>query len=74
MIHTGVVVEHDCLVEEYVNLAPKVVLAGHVAVRKGATIYSNATVIPCIEVGAHSIVGAGAVVTKSGYRYCRDFS
>ena len=62
MIHAGVVVEHDNIVEDYVNLAPGVKLAGWVKVRKGATIFTGSSVIPCMEIGENSIVGAGSVV------------
>lgn len=34
-------------------------------VRKGASIGANATLLPGIEIGAESMVGAGAVVTRS---------
>src|SRR5207302_7537730 len=32
--------------------------------RRGARIGVNATLLPGVEVGAHALVGAGAVVTK----------
>ena len=34
-------------------------------IKKGASIGANATILPGIEIGEHSVVGAGAVVTKS---------
>jgi acetyltransferase-like isoleucine patch superfamily enzyme len=33
-------------------------------VKKGASIGSNATILPGITIGEHALVGAGAVVTK----------
>jgi sugar O-acyltransferase (sialic acid O-acetyltransferase NeuD family) len=62
MLHAGVVVEHENIIEDYVNLAPGVKLAGWVKVRKGATIFTGTSVIPCKEIGENSIVGAGSVV------------
>jgi len=35
-----------------------------VTVRKGASIGSNATVLPGVRIGEHAVVGAGAVVTR----------
>lgn len=35
-----------------------------IAVRKGASIGANATILPGIEIGEDAMVGAGAVVTK----------
>lgn len=64
MIHAQVDVEHDCIVEDFVNLAPGVKLAGWVIVKKGAVVYTNACVIPCLTIGSGSIVGAGSVVIK----------
>lgn len=34
-------------------------------IRSGASIGANATLLPGIEIGAHAMVGAGAVVTRS---------
>ena len=62
MIHAGVIVEHDCILKDFVNLAPRVTLTGHVKVGKGATVCTGAVVLPNVEVGEFSIVGAGGVV------------
>jgi sugar O-acyltransferase (sialic acid O-acetyltransferase NeuD family) len=64
MIHAGVVLEHDNVIEDCVNLAPGATLAGWVLVREGAYIYTNATVIPTRRIGKHAIVGAGALVLQ----------
>ncbi|MBY0518490.1 MAG: N-acetyltransferase [Bacteriovoracaceae bacterium] len=34
-------------------------------IRKGASIGANATILPGIEIGSNSLIGAGAVVTKN---------
>lgn len=34
-------------------------------IREGASIGANATLLPGIEIGAHAMIGAGAVVTRS---------
>lgn len=36
-----------------------------IIVRKGASIGANATILPGIEIGENSMIGAGAVVTKN---------
>lgn len=64
MIHSSVIVEHDNIIEDYVNLAPGVNLSGWVKIKKGAYVYTGASVIPKITIGANSIVGAGSVVLK----------
>ena len=64
MIHSGVIIEHNCLVEDYVNLSPGARLAGWVTVKKGAYVYTGASIIPRITIGKNSIVGAGSVVLE----------
>ena len=34
-------------------------------VRKGASVGANATILPGLEIGPHSLIGAGAVVTRT---------
>lgn len=65
MIHAGVVIEHDCVIEDFVNLAPHVTVAGHVKIGKCSTLYTAAVIVPTIEVGQYSTIGAGAVVLKN---------
>ena len=64
MVHAGVIVEHDCVVEDLANLAPGAVLCGWVTVQRGAYVYAGATVIPGRTIGAGAVVAAGAVVIE----------
>lgn len=64
MIHANVVVEHDNIIENYVNLAPGVNLAGWVTVKQGAIVYTGAVAIPKVTIGQGAVVGAGAVVLR----------
>lgn len=64
MLHAGTIVEHDCVVEDYANLAPRATLAGHVRVGIGAYVYTGASVLPQVRIGARARVGAGAVVLR----------
>lgn len=61
---TDVLIEHDCVVHDNVELAPRALLAGASEVETGAFVGLNATVFPKIVVGAHATVGGGAVVTR----------
>ena len=38
IINTGAIIDHDCVLGDHVNINPGAVLAGHVQVKKGATI------------------------------------
>jgi sugar O-acyltransferase (sialic acid O-acetyltransferase NeuD family) len=62
IINTGTNVDHDCVIEDYVHLAPGVVLCGCVSVGEGAFIGAGTVVIPGKKIGAWATVGAGSVV------------
>jgi sugar O-acyltransferase (sialic acid O-acetyltransferase NeuD family) len=57
-------VGHDGVVGAYATLSPGVRVSGNVRIDEGADIGTGATFIQGIAVGAWSIVGAGAVVTR----------
>ncbi len=64
IINTCASIDHECILEDGVEIAPGAVLAGLVHVETGAWVASGAVVLPRLRIGADSIVGAGAVVTK----------
>ena len=64
-VNTGAIVEHDCVVGDHSHVAPGAALGGGVAVGTFAFIGMKASVLPLVEIGAGSIVGAGSVVLKS---------
>jgi len=63
-------VGHDCIIEDFVNIAPGANISGNVYLSEGCFIGTNASILQgeSIEkkliIGRFSIVGAGAVVTK----------
>lgn len=57
-------VGHDCIIEDFVNVAPGCHLSGNVHLHQGADLGTGAVVIQGISVGKGAIVGAGAVVTQ----------
>lgn len=63
--NTGCSIDHDCAVEDYVHLAPGSRLAGGVHLGEGSFLGTKASAIPGVTVGEWSIVGAGAVVSRS---------
>jgi len=64
IVNTGSQIDHDCVIGDFVHLAPGVVLCGTVQVGEGAFVGASATVIPGKKIGAWAVVGAGAVVVK----------
>lgn len=58
----AVIVSHD---SSYHCIDPEIpILKGKVRIKKNAYIGTGAIILPGVTVGEHSIVGAGAVVTK----------
>ncbi|MBI1302663.1 MAG: acyl-ACP--UDP-N-acetylglucosamine O-acyltransferase [Phycisphaera sp.] len=64
LLMVGVHVAHDCRIADEVTIANAVLLAGHVHVGTGATIGGNAAFHHFVTVGAASLVGGLARVTK----------
>lgn len=63
ILNTACSIDHDCVVGDWVHIAPGARLAGGVQVDEGALVGIGAAVLPNIRIGAWSVVGAGAVVT-----------
>ncbi len=63
IINTGATVDHDCVIADYVHLAPGVHLAGGVQVGRGAFMGIGAIALPYKSIGQRAIVGAGGVVS-----------
>lgn len=57
-------VDHDCVLEDYVHVAPGAHLAGGVTVGEGTIIGVGASVIPGIRIGRDCKIGAGAVIIR----------
>lgn len=64
IVNNAATVDHDCVVGDYVHLAPGVHLAGKVTIEEGAFLGIGSAVIPNVAVGAWSIVGAGSAVVR----------
>lgn len=65
IIHSNADIEHDNVIEDYANIGPGVSFGGCVRVKKGAYVYTGASVIPGIIIGKNAVAGAGAVVIKN---------
>lgn len=62
IINTSASVDHDCVLGDFVHIAPNATLCGGIIVGEGTLIGSGATVIPNIKIGRWAVVAAGAVV------------
>jgi sugar O-acyltransferase (sialic acid O-acetyltransferase NeuD family) len=64
IVYYNVVITHDCIVGDFVELSPGATLLGNSKVGDFSRIGSNATILPGVIVGKNVTVGAGAVITK----------
>lgn len=64
IINTASVIEHECIIEDFVHISPNASLAGNILVKKGAHIGIGANIIQGVTIGENAIVGAGAVILK----------
>ena len=64
IINTKASVDHECVLDDGVELAPGATLCGIVHLGINAWVCTGATVLPRINIGADAIVGAGAVVIR----------
>ena len=55
-------VDHDCVLENYVSLAPGATIAGSVRIGMVTALGVGANVVHRRTIGAHTVVGSGALV------------
>ncbi len=65
IVNTGAILDHDCVINKFVHMSPGAMLAGNVVVEEGVHIGMGSSILPGVQIGAYSVVGAGAVVTKN---------
>jgi sugar O-acyltransferase (sialic acid O-acetyltransferase NeuD family) len=64
ILNTACTVDHHNQIGDHVHIAPGVHLGGEVEIDEGVLVGIGATVMPQRRIGAWSVIGAGAVVTK----------
>lgn len=64
IINTSASVDHDCVIEDFVHIAPNSTLCGNVQVGEGTLFGAGAVAIPGVKIGKNCTVGAGAVVVN----------
>jgi sugar O-acyltransferase (sialic acid O-acetyltransferase NeuD family) len=64
ILNTCASIDHHCVLEAGVHVAPGAHLAGNVHVGEGALVGVGSCAVPGVRIGAWSVVGAGAAVTR----------
>lgn len=65
ILNTHSVIEHECVIEDGVHIAPGAVLAGNVKVGKRSFIGANAVIKEGVTIGADVLVGAGSTIIRN---------
>ncbi|SMF75624.1 acetyltransferase [Pseudobacteriovorax antillogorgiicola] len=64
IVNTSSVIEHDVILEDYVNICPGVVTGGRVKIGSSSFIGPGCVLLGRVTIGCSSIIGGGAVVTR----------
>ena len=64
IINTGVTLDHDNIIEDYVHISPGAHLAGTVVVGRGTWICMGSSIVNNININSNCIIGAGSLVLK----------
>ncbi|MCE2708676.1 MAG: acetyltransferase [Bacteroidota bacterium] len=65
IFHTGAIIDHKVIVEDYVQVGAGSILNSDVVVEEGAFIGSGVTIVSGVRIGKGARVGAGSVVISS---------
>ena len=58
-------IAHDCIVGDFVFVGPNSYICGRCKLDDGVFIGASSTILPEADIGAWSVIGAGALVTES---------
>ncbi|WP_339903946.1 DapH/DapD/GlmU-related protein [uncultured Cyclobacterium sp.] len=64
IVNTAASVDHDCVVGDFVHIAPQATLCGGAEIGEGTLVGANSTVLPGVKVGKWCSIAAGAVISK----------
>lgn len=65
ILNLACTVGHDTVIEDYASFMPGVNISGEVNIREGVYVGTGAKIINQLDIGRFTIVGAGAVVSKT---------
>lgn len=65
ILNLSCTVGHDTIIKSYSSFMPSVNISGEVVIHEGVYVGTGAKIINQLEIGSYTVVGAGAVVSKS---------
>lgn len=65
IVNTGATLDHDCVVESFVHIAPGCHIAGIVKIGELSFIGIGCTVVQSVSIGKNCVLGAGSVVIRN---------
>jgi sugar O-acyltransferase (sialic acid O-acetyltransferase NeuD family) len=65
ILNLSCTVGHDTIIMDYCSFMPSVNISGEVKIEEGVFVGTGAKIINQVEIGRYSIIGAGAVVSKT---------
>jgi len=64
IINTGAIIDHDCIIGQFVHIAPGVKLSGEVSIQDNVHIGIGTSVIQSATIGENTVIGAGSVIVS----------
>lgn len=65
IVNTVAVIEHDCVLDDFVHVAPRAIICGATKVGSNSHIGAGAVLRQGLLLGPNTLVGAGSVVVKN---------
>jgi len=65
IINTRAIIEHDCVIGEFVHIAPGSVISGEVVIGDNTHIGANSVIKQQVIIGENTLIGIGSVVVKN---------
>lgn len=65
IINTGASIDHDCIIHDFVHIAPHSTLCGEVEIGEGTWVGAGTIIKQGVHVGKDCFIGAGSVVLKN---------
>jgi acetyltransferase-like isoleucine patch superfamily enzyme len=70
IFNTKASLDHDCVMDDFSSLAPSVTVGGVVRIGAFSAISLGANIIHGRSIGAHTVIGAGALVWSDMPDHC----